>query len=631
MAAPSFSQYDPYIDAAAKRFGVDPNLIRGVMALENYGGDAGLRGGSGEYGLMQVMPGTYADLARRHGLGSDASDPSNNIMAGTAYIAENLQANHGDVAKTLAAYNAGPGGSAKFRQTGDASTLPGVTQGYLQRAARFGLIDPTQAPPVNVASRTPVQTMTSSAGQSVNTANGVAAMPETATPAGLLSTGDAASANSSPWTGLLGNGMAQGQALMALAAGLMSGRDMGEGLTKGMQGFGAALQNAKAMQLAQLEFAKKAQQQGQIEALAKQYDGSNPRLAALIRSGNEAALNSIASNLVPKRGETPWYVSTDDNGKPQVNPQALNTYAATKQAENGLMMGPNGFQLPPGVSDATREKSMSESVGQQAGRAAYAGQIAGAEEAARAPYRVEQVGPGGTLVTPFPGGQPAQGQPAGGVVYQSPNPAPGTQQGRFEGDLGTKRAAIVDEAHKDAMAARQGLDVIQQQSDALAAGFQPGATAEVRGNAAALLQGFGVPENAAKRITGGDPAGLRIFQSANSQITQSIAKTLGANPTDNDAKLLQQSLAQATDPLSVVNAIKSYAERKFQGKIDRYAGIYQHSIVNGRDPLEYDLQWANRPRPAAPSAAPQSTTTQPVSPSGGGRTLRFDAQGNMIP
>lgn len=249
MAIPSFAQYDPLIQAASKRFGVDPNIIRGVMALENYSGNAGLRGGSGEFGLMQVMPGTYADLARRHGLGSDASDPSNNIMAGTAYIAENLRANGGDVAKTLAAYNAGPGGSAKFRQTGDASTLPAVTQGYLQRAARFGMLDPTQAPPVNVTARPPVQTITDTSSMTVE----APAMAMTTTP-GLLSPGD----NASPpdqMGGLLGNGQFQGQALLALASGLLGGRNWAEGLGGGMQNLMQVANAAqqRAMQQRQLD------------------------------------------------------------------------------------------------------------------------------------------------------------------------------------------------------------------------------------------------------------------------------------------------------------------------------------------------------------------------------------------
>ncbi|QCG97384.1 hypothetical protein E6C67_26800 [Azospirillum sp. TSA2s] len=292
MAVPSFTQYDPIIQAAAKRFGVDPNLIRGVMALENYGGNAGLRGGSGEFGLMQVMPGTYADLARRHGLGSDASDPSNNIMAGTAYIAENLQANGGDVAKTLAAYNAGPGGSAKFRQTGDASTLPAVTQGYLQRAARFGVIDPSQASAVEItdsprgssmpgrnyaatytseeagvpplteadvvrmmnAPRSPYRSTDDSGGRAVVDALRGQFGQSAGAPPGLLSQGTPGP-SADGMGGLLGNGQFQGQALLALASGLLSGRNWAEGLGGGMQNLAqvASAAQQRAMQQRQLD------------------------------------------------------------------------------------------------------------------------------------------------------------------------------------------------------------------------------------------------------------------------------------------------------------------------------------------------------------------------------------------
>ncbi|MBP2311878.1 lytic transglycosylase domain-containing protein [Azospirillum soli] len=239
---PTFSQFEPFINAASARFGVDPRLIRGVMALENHGADPALRGGSGEYGLMQVMPPTYAALAKRHGLGADASDPENNILAGTAYLSEQLKANGGDWAKTLAAYNAGPGGSAKFRATGDASTLPGVTRGYLQRAATFGLLDPSQAPPVEVAAPKPAQTMTTTSTQSMEApkmAMQIPPAPESGNPI---------------MGGLLGDGVAQGQALLALASGLLGGRNWGEGLSAGLQGMTQVASGAqqRAMQQRQL-------------------------------------------------------------------------------------------------------------------------------------------------------------------------------------------------------------------------------------------------------------------------------------------------------------------------------------------------------------------------------------------
>ena len=41
---------------------------------------------AGALGLMQLMPGTWADMRGRLGLGSDPHDPHDNIIAGAAYL-----------------------------------------------------------------------------------------------------------------------------------------------------------------------------------------------------------------------------------------------------------------------------------------------------------------------------------------------------------------------------------------------------------------------------------------------------------------------------------------------------------------------------------------------------------------
>ena len=84
--------------------------IREVMRAESGGnlyrnGDL-VTSGAGAMGLMQVMPGTYGELQERHGLGDDAYDPRNNILAGTAYMREMYEI-YGSPG-FLAAYNAGP-------------------------------------------------------------------------------------------------------------------------------------------------------------------------------------------------------------------------------------------------------------------------------------------------------------------------------------------------------------------------------------------------------------------------------------------------------------------------------------------------------------------------------------------
>ncbi len=102
---PAGDPWGPYITQAARRFDVPERWIREVMRQES-GGRQGALSRAGAMGLMQVMPGTYAELSRRYALGNDPYHPWDNIMAGTAYIREMYEL-YGAPA-FLAAYNAGP-------------------------------------------------------------------------------------------------------------------------------------------------------------------------------------------------------------------------------------------------------------------------------------------------------------------------------------------------------------------------------------------------------------------------------------------------------------------------------------------------------------------------------------------
>lgn len=86
---------------AAQRHGLDPDLVRAVVAVES-----GFRpeavSPKGAQGLMQLMPATAAELGVR-----DAFDPAQNLDAGTRHLGSLLTLYGGDVARALAAYNAG--------------------------------------------------------------------------------------------------------------------------------------------------------------------------------------------------------------------------------------------------------------------------------------------------------------------------------------------------------------------------------------------------------------------------------------------------------------------------------------------------------------------------------------------
>jgi len=132
--------WGPYVREAASRYAVPERWIREVMRQESGGrlwsADCALTTSPvGAMGLMQVMPATYDVLRRRYGLGEDAYEPHDNIMAGAVYIRE-MYDRFGSPT-FLAAYNAGPDRvDAYLAGTAD---LPGETASYLaQVAPRLG-------------------------------------------------------------------------------------------------------------------------------------------------------------------------------------------------------------------------------------------------------------------------------------------------------------------------------------------------------------------------------------------------------------------------------------------------------------------------------------------------------------
>ncbi len=97
------SDFDGLIRRIALSEGVDPQLIRGIVQVESqYNPRA--RSSKGAMGLMQLMPETATLMGIR-----DPWDPQENITAGTRYFSSLMKRYRGDIAKALAAYNAGPG------------------------------------------------------------------------------------------------------------------------------------------------------------------------------------------------------------------------------------------------------------------------------------------------------------------------------------------------------------------------------------------------------------------------------------------------------------------------------------------------------------------------------------------
>ena len=99
---------EPLILESAKRYGIDPRILRTVCFIESrYRGDA--ISPKGARGLMQFMP----DTARRYGL-RNPHDARAALDAGAHYLCDLLVRFNGRLDLALTAYNAGEGTVESF-------------------------------------------------------------------------------------------------------------------------------------------------------------------------------------------------------------------------------------------------------------------------------------------------------------------------------------------------------------------------------------------------------------------------------------------------------------------------------------------------------------------------------------
>lgn len=101
-------KYQPIIEAKAKKYGIDPNLLSSLIRQESNFNPYAVSW-CGAMGLGQLMP----ETARYLGV-KDPFNAAQNLDGAAKYLSEQLKTFGGSVDKALAAYNAGPGAVSKY-------------------------------------------------------------------------------------------------------------------------------------------------------------------------------------------------------------------------------------------------------------------------------------------------------------------------------------------------------------------------------------------------------------------------------------------------------------------------------------------------------------------------------------
>lgn len=131
------SQYDSQIKDAAKKYGLEPSLLKALIMVES-GGNKSVVSHAGARGLTQVMPGT----ANKHCPGADLRNPEDSISCGArvfqVYTHKSWQINpytleKEDIQAALRGYNTGNVRSDTDKSADYASKILAM-QGILKKA-----------------------------------------------------------------------------------------------------------------------------------------------------------------------------------------------------------------------------------------------------------------------------------------------------------------------------------------------------------------------------------------------------------------------------------------------------------------------------------------------------------------
>lgn len=124
---------DNAVNSAAKKYGVDPNLILAVIKQES-DFDPNSTSEVGAAGLMQIMPENFASLGI-----TDKYDIEQNVNGGTKLLKEYLDQYGGNMEMALMAYNGGPGTMQRrgVSSANDLYKMPKETQNYVPKVMGY--------------------------------------------------------------------------------------------------------------------------------------------------------------------------------------------------------------------------------------------------------------------------------------------------------------------------------------------------------------------------------------------------------------------------------------------------------------------------------------------------------------
>ncbi len=119
--------FDLFIKELAKKYGLDPLLVKAVIKVES-DFEVEALSQKGAQGLMQLMPQTARDLKVKN-----VWDPHHNIEGGVKYLRKMFAKFNNNLSLTLAAYNAGPN---KVKRYGGIPPYP-ETQRFVRKVISY--------------------------------------------------------------------------------------------------------------------------------------------------------------------------------------------------------------------------------------------------------------------------------------------------------------------------------------------------------------------------------------------------------------------------------------------------------------------------------------------------------------